>query len=111
MRNINKTGLPGNFKAWIYQHGLLPPLTWPLMLYEIPTTAVEKLERTINKHLPISVTEEIKVIKAILIMTLKDSRDNKVQMTGVQVRTGRKWSASKAVEEAESRLITRIVWV
>ena len=24
MRNIDKTGLPEKFKAWIYQHGLLP---------------------------------------------------------------------------------------
>ena len=22
--NIDKTGLPGKFKAWIFQHGLLP---------------------------------------------------------------------------------------
>ena len=30
--NINKTGLPGKFKAWIFQHGLLTRLIWPLML-------------------------------------------------------------------------------
>ncbi|VDI43594.1 Hypothetical predicted protein [Mytilus galloprovincialis] len=32
------------------------------------------------------------------------SRDYKVRTADVQVRTGRKWSASKAVSEAESRL-------
>ncbi|XP_076086812.1 uncharacterized protein LOC143057392 [Mytilus galloprovincialis] len=37
-------------------------------------------------------------------MTLKESRDYKVRTAGVQVRTGRKRSASKAVSEAESRL-------
>ena len=129
LRKIDKTGLPGKFKAWIYQHGLLPRLTWPLMLYEITATAVEKLERIVNKHLrkwlglppsftsiglysssaklqlPLSsVMEEYKVGKARLIMTLKDSRDEKVRMAGVQVKTGRKWSASKAVDEAECRL-------
>ena len=35
----------------MYQHGLLPRLIWPLTLYEIPTTAVEVLERSVNKHL------------------------------------------------------------
>ena len=31
--NTDKKGLPGKFKAWIFQHGLLPRLIWPLMLY------------------------------------------------------------------------------
>ena len=30
MRNIDKTGLPGKLKAWIYQHGLLPRIAWPV---------------------------------------------------------------------------------
>lgn len=113
MRNIDKTGLPGKFKAWIYQHGLLPRIAWPLLLYEITATTVEKLERTINKHLrkwlglpPIftsiglysrtsklqlpftSLVEEYKVGKARLVMTLKDSKDEKVRAAGVEVKTG-----------------------
>ena len=129
MRNIDKTGLPGKFKAWIYQHGLLPRIAWPLLLYEITATTVEKLERTINKHLrkwlglpPIftsiglysrtskfqlpftSLVEEYKVGKARLVITLKDYKDEKVRAAGVEVKTGRKWSASKAVTEAVSRL-------
>ncbi|VDI83152.1 Hypothetical predicted protein [Mytilus galloprovincialis] len=51
MRNIDKTGLPGKLKVWIYQHGLPPRISWPIMLYEITLTRVEKLERTINRHL------------------------------------------------------------
>ncbi|XP_033750531.1 uncharacterized protein LOC117334822 [Pecten maximus] len=129
MRNIDKTGLPGKYKAWIFQHGLLPRLTWPLMLYEIGVTTVEGLGRTINRHLRrwlgvppsfssiglysrtsklqlpfTSLVEEYKVGKARLIMTLKTSKDEKVRQAGVHVRTGRKWSASRAVEDAESRL-------
>ena len=34
--HIDKTGLPG-FKAWIFQHGLLPRLIWPLILYKSKT--------------------------------------------------------------------------
>ena len=46
----------------------------------------------------------IQIGKARLVMTLKDSKDEKVRAAGVEVKTGRKWSASKAVTEAESRL-------
>ena len=49
--NIDKTGLPGKFKAWIFQHGLLPRLIWPPMLYAIALTTVEGMERKINHYL------------------------------------------------------------
>ena len=108
MRNINKTGLPGKFNAWINQHGWLPRIAWPLLLYEITLTTVEKLERTIKKHLrkwlgiPPSFTsiglfsrtsklqlpftsliKEYKVGKARLVTTLKDSKDENVRVAGV----------------------------
>ena len=37
-------------------------------------------------------------------MMLKDSKGTKVSQAGIQVKTGRKWSASQPVEDAESRL-------
>ena len=51
LKLIDKTGLPCKFKAWLYQHGLLPRLVWPLMLYEIVTSTVEGFERVINRYL------------------------------------------------------------
>ncbi|XP_052268375.1 uncharacterized protein LOC127869754 [Dreissena polymorpha] len=51
LAKIEGTGLPGKFKAWLFQHGLLPRLLWPLMLYEIPTPTVDSLESMINKSL------------------------------------------------------------
>ena len=45
LKKIDRCGLPGKFKAWLYQHALLPRLIWPLMLYEVPSTTVEALER------------------------------------------------------------------
>ena len=55
-------------------------------------------------QLPLSsIVEDFKTGKTRLIMTLKDSRDEKVSRVGVEVRTGRKWSATKAVDKAESR--------
>jgi hypothetical protein len=129
LKRIEGSELPGKLKAWLYQHGLLPRLVWPLMVYEIPISLVEKLEQSINKHikrwlglpppfttvglygksnklqLPFtSLTEEFKVSKARLLLTLRDSKDKSVSDAGIEVRTGRKWSAKRAVTEAESSL-------
>ena len=51
MRKIDRSGLPGKYKAWCYQHGVLPRLLWPLMIYDEPLTIVEKMERKISGHL------------------------------------------------------------
>lgn len=37
---VDKSGLPGKFKAWIYQHGILPRLLWPLFVYDVPLSTV-----------------------------------------------------------------------
>ena len=129
MEKVDKSGLPGKFKAWCYQHGVLPRLLWPLLVYEVPATIAEVLEKVVSKYLrkwlgvPRSfssinlygkenklqlpfkgVVEEYKATKARQVMMLKDCADAKVSQAGIKVRTGRKWSASTAVEEAESRL-------
>ncbi|XP_053395771.1 uncharacterized protein LOC128555950 [Mercenaria mercenaria] len=129
LKQIDQTGLPGKFKAWLFQHGLLPRLMWPLMLYEIATSTVEGLERTVSRYLrrrfgvppsfsniglysrtnqlqlPLSsLVEEFKVAKTRLVVTLKESKDDLIRKAGIETRTGRKWSASQAVSQAESRL-------
>lgn len=48
LRAVDKFGLPGKFKAWIYQHGILPSILWPLLVYEVPMSAVEVLERKVS---------------------------------------------------------------
>ena len=126
---IDKTGLPGIYKAWIYQHGVLPRLLWPLLIYEVPLTAVESLERAISQflrrwlglprslssmalyskatkvQLPLSsVVEEFKITRAREVMLYRDSKDIKVASAGVVVKTGRKWCAKEAVQRAEARL-------
>ena len=126
---IDRCDLIGKFKLWIYQHGLLPRLIWPMMVNEIPASTVEKLEQLTSKYLrrwlgmppsftsiglygrccklqlPLSsVLEEYKAAKARLLLTLRDSKDDKIRNAGIEVRTGRKWSVSQAVSEAESAL-------
>ncbi|XP_015259494.1 PREDICTED: uncharacterized protein LOC107104090 [Cyprinodon variegatus] len=129
LRRIDKSGLPGKFKSWIYQHGLLPRLIWLLTVYQIPVTAVEGVERRVNKHLrrwlgippsftavglyirsgqlqlPFSsVVEEFKVAKCKVAMMLRDSKDEQVSNA---TRTGHKWAADTAVRQAESSLELR----
>lgn len=48
---IDKSGLPGKFKTCIYQHGVLPRLLWPLLVYEVPMSTVEMLEQNISQFL------------------------------------------------------------
>ncbi len=129
MKRVEKSGLPGKYKAWCYQHGVLPRILWPLLVYEVPTSTVERLERRISSYLrrwlgvprsfssvglystgsklqlPIrAITEEYKATKARQVMMLKESKDEKIIDAGIEVRTGRKWKASEAVKDAESRL-------
>ncbi len=49
LESINKTMLPGRLKLWCLQFGLLPRLMWPLTIYEVPISKVEKLERVVSK--------------------------------------------------------------
>ena len=95
LKKLEKFGLPGKYKVWLYQHGMFSRLMWTLMLYEISLTTVESLERSINRNrrkwlgvppsftavglysrttelqLPISsVVEEFKASKCRLIMTI-----------------------------------------
>lgn len=31
LKEADKMGLPGMFKAWLYQHGILPRILWALL--------------------------------------------------------------------------------
>ena len=48
--------------------------------------------------------EEFKVANGRLVVTLKESSDDLIWKAGIETRTGRKWSASQTVAQAESRL-------
>ena len=132
LRKVDKSGLPGRFRAWIYQHAVLPRILWPLLVYEVPMTAVESMERRISSHLrrwlglprslssaalygssnilqlPFSgLKEEFMVSRTREALLYRDSKDPKVSAAGIEVRTGRKWKAGEALEVAESRLRQR----
>lgn len=68
-------------------------------------TSIELYNKTGMLQLPLSSNvEEYKVSKARLVLTLRDSNDMSISRAGIEVRMGRHWSASSAVEKAESRL-------
>ncbi len=129
LKSVDWSGLPGKFKAWLYQHGILSRILWPLLVYEVPISTVETLERKVSSHLrkwlglpkslssialyghrnklqlPLkSLEEEFKVTRAREVLQYRDSSDPKVAKAGIEVRTGRKWKAEGAVRQAEARL-------
>ena len=93
----------------IYQHGILPKILWPLLVYAVPISTVEILEeegqqlpqkmvgaakepeqhRTLWPQLPFkSLGEEFKVTRAREVVQYRDSSDLLVANAGIQVRTG-----------------------
>ena len=129
LKSIDKTCLPRKMKAWCYQHGLLPCLLWPLQMYEIAISCIEWIQQYSNKYLckwlrvppsfskvglytnsgnlqlPISsLVEEFKIGKVCLHMMMKDSADEIIQKAYPEIKSGLKWSAIKAAQEAKCSL-------
>ena len=119
LKSIDKTCLPGKMKAWCYQHGLLPRLLWPLEIYEIAISRVERIQQYSNKYLrkwlgappcfskvglyfnsgtlqlPISsLVEEFKIGKVRLHMMMKDSADEIIQKAYPEIKLGTKRNAA-----------------
>ncbi|CAC5360655.1 unnamed protein product [Mytilus coruscus] len=104
---------------------MLPRLIWLLMIYEMTITIVEAIERKINSHLRrwlevpptftaislYSRSSQIQLatfninfggIQDIKEQTCNDSQ--RLSKSGILTRTGRKWLARTAVDQAESIL-------
>ncbi len=129
---IDETDLPGKLKAWIFQHGLLRRLLWPLQIYKVTLTRVEAIQRHVNKclrkwlvvpanfttvglhsrsakvQLPLpSVVDEFNAGKVRLRMMLRNSPDQVIHEVQPEVKSGRKWTAEQAMTEAEAGLQTK----
>ena len=127
LKSIDKTCLPGKMKAWCYKHGLLPRLLWPLQMYEIAISRVERIQQysncvsgsefllvfwkvglyTISGNLepPISsLVEEFKIGIVRLHMMMKDSADVIIRKGYPEIKSGTKWSAVETTQEAECSL-------
>ena len=129
LQAIDKCGLQGKFKVWCLQFMLIPKLLWPLLVYDISTTTVELMEAKVNRftrkwlgvppgltdvamycrqaklRLPLkSIVEEYKCGKARLLTMLEDSDDPIVKAIQPNLKTGRKWKVSEAVDGAKENL-------
>ena len=129
IRKIDCCPLAGRYKAWIAQHLLLPRLMWPLSIYSIPQTHIERFgqklttalkrwlgfprslssdvmyARSAKLQLPFSsVGEEVKAARVRMKMTLETSKDPCIKGAAINLDSGRKWKVSEAVEQAKSRL-------
>ena len=51
LSTIDGCGLPRRYKIWYYQFGLLPCVLWPLQIYEIALTRVERMEKMGNSYM------------------------------------------------------------
>lgn len=51
LKSEDKSVLSGKYKAWDYQHGILPRILWPLLIYAVPIYTVETLERKVSNDL------------------------------------------------------------
>lgn len=118
MQEVDNSGLPRRFKAWVYQHRILPRILWPLMLYEFPISTVTELERVVSRFLRRScklrlalksVEEEFKVLRVREVLQYRESSDPKVIGGRVVVKTGRKWRAEAAVEAAEAQMRHKVL--
>ncbi|KAK0143143.1 hypothetical protein N1851_018727 [Merluccius polli] len=103
LTKVDKSGLPGRFKAWIYQHSILPQVLWPLLVYAVPMTTVESLERKISGFLRkwlglprslITVWDDCPSVASLKnsweeALQYRDSRDCKVSSAGVEEGSGR----------------------
>ena len=115
-------------KLWILQHLLIPRLRWPLLIYEIPLTAVVKFEQKISVYirkwlrlhnsttniclysasspcpLPLKSLSAIwKSSKVSGQLLLRDSKDPFVSKADIPLKAG-KWEPKEAVNKAEQTL-------
>ena len=88
--------LPGKFKAWIYLHGILLRLLWPLLICEVRMIILE-----VNLTVEFKVTTVIEVLYRSSTVVLYRDPTNPTDIT---VRTLIKWQAQEAIKLAKAIL-------
>lgn len=133
LKALEKSGLPGKYTARGYQQGTLPRLLWPLLVYKVPLTTVEALEKKFNNFLrrwlsfskkllldlPVQYGEQAATSNHISHGRVQDSLSPVGHDVAGQrgsggvagrytqidtVKTGQKWDVSSALRDVEERL-------
>ena len=127
---LNKALVSGYMKVWAMHHILLPQVRWDLMVYEIPVSWVERIEKSINKFVrlwfglsksltdialyskqvpcPLPLTSLVAMYKSTKVnshLQLRYSADKEVSVNARKPDCGRKWDVEAAVDRAESRIL------
>ena len=125
---IGRSSLPGHFKAWIYQHVVLPKILWSLAIYEFTSYNVEQPEKRINSRwrrwlgltkclsciavyrnsntlqLPFKSLEgEYKVAKVRTTIQFKFSKDPKIARAGIKVYTRKEMEGDKGIKNSRRK--------
>ena len=129
LQKIDETPLPGKFKVWCLQFALYPRIEWPLTMYEVALSRVERIEQRCNVFirkwlglprmttsvalynnkgplkLPIpSIVDRYKCGKVRTVLMLRYSSDNGIRSAPPTVKTGRKWNAETETDECITSL-------
>ena len=126
---IDKSKLTGFMKLWALNHILQFQIRWDFMIYEIPLTTIEAMERKQNifirkwlgvarnftdvalysTHTPCplplkSLVSLFQTTKVTSFLQLSHSQDNQVTHNLQEHKTGRKWSTVSALNRAQARM-------
>ena len=126
---IDRSCLAGFMKVWILQYLILPKIQWQLMMYDIPITWINKVEKTMSRYMrkwlgvlrslssvalysrdvpcPFkirSLSSIYKCTKTNAHLQLKLSSDPQIQHVARDTNTGTKWTAQQEAKRAEDRL-------
>ena len=130
LERVDKAPISGRYRAWIFQHGVMPRLTWPMLMYNISMTRVEEMERKASKYLrkwlgvpqsfssvglyskssmlqlPLaSVKEEYKVARVRGQVMLDESNDVRILESQVKLKQSGRWSVQRSIDEARNRIL------
>ena len=121
LSRVDRSCLPGRFKAWIYQHSVLLRKLWPLLMYDILIRVIamkrwvsnylrrwlgflRSLSRaalygTSNKlQLPISrLSEEFEVTRTREMILYRDSHEPKIATEEIERHAGKKSEHPKSL--------------
>ena len=125
---IERSGLPGSYKTWCYQYGLLPRVMWPLFIYDVLSNTVESLKRIISRYLrrwlnvlrslsslglysngskfqlPLtSLIEEYIVANVRQALMLRDSTDEQVRGTGKKTSLRKEVACRRSGEKSRRK--------
>ncbi|KAI3374668.1 hypothetical protein L3Q82_021241 [Scortum barcoo] len=96
LSTIDKSDLPVRYKAWIYQHGILPQVLWPLLVYELDVPAHTWDICGYESHMVAMVTDDEALLQVTVRLQDSELQELTVTLTG-DTGSGGKETGSEGV--------------